>query len=962
MARATLMVIDGHAVAFRAYHALRDAQLRATATGELTFGVFGFCQIVLTQLQTLRPDYVAIAFDVGSTFRHEQYADYKAGRAETPPDFEQQLQRMKEVVNALNIPTYTAEGFEADDVIGTLGVQATAQGVETFILTGDTDTLQLVDDHVRVLLSVPFRNSQEVKTYDLDAVRERYGLEPHQLTDLRGLKGDTSDNIPGVKGIGEAGAISLLKQFGTVEGIYEHLAEVPKRYQSKLDGQQDAALFSKYLATIRQDVPVTLDLQAARLRDYNREAVAALFRELELGRLLSKLPDVGAAAAAPPPAPPTTFTTASGTKLTRARPTLAAPTQDSFDLDDVFGPSTAKKRPATTLTADEEREEQQTNDVAAFGDYRAVTTPEQLDELVAALTAAPVWAFDTETSGLEHTSHIVGLSFSDAAGRAWYVPVGHKEGAQLDHATVRAALQPLFEDGNRPKVGHNAKFDIRVLRRWGCEVRGLAFDTMIAAQMLNKRGDLKDLAFYEFELEMTQIETLIGKGKTQITFADVPLARATPYACADADITMRLLGHLQPQLAAVPRIRDLFERIEMPLIPVLVDMEWAGIMVDGAVLSNLATFFEARLATLEGEMTTLAGQAFNSSSSQQVSDVLFGKLQLPSAGLGKVKSGHYSITAEVLDKLRDKHPIIELLIEHRQLNKLKSTYVDAFPSLLDEHSRVHTSYNQLGASTGRLSSTAPNLQNIPIRTEQGREIRRAFVAAPGYKLLAADYSQVELRILAHITQDPALIEIFRAGQDIHTATAARLFNVPMEQVTRNQRRLAKTTVFGTVYGISAFGLSARTELNREESQQLINGLFASYPGLRKLFDETLDRGRSQGYVETLYGRRRYMPELTAVNGSRRQAAEREAINAPIQGTSADITKMAMVRLHDELRRRAMNTRMLLQVHDELVLEVPDDEIAEARQVVQAVMEGVAPELSVPLEVHTAVGPNWDELA
>lgn len=979
MARPQFMLIDGHAVAFRAFHALRDANLRSKASGEPTYAVFGFFQIVLTNLQKLDPEYVAVSFDVGSTFRHAEYAEYKAGRDESPDEFHEQLVRIKQVVDALNIPTYVAENFEADDVIGTLCVQATAQDVDTYILTGDTDTLQLVDDHVRVLLSVPYRQAQEIKEYDFDAVSERYGgLRPPQLTDLRGLKGDTSDNIPGVKGIGEQGAITLLKQFETVEGIFEHVAEVPKRYQKVLDGQQEIALFSKRLATIRLDAPVTLDLERCRLRDYDRDAVVALFRELEFMRLIEKLPDPHGVA--PKPEPTTAVAEAANAryKLTRATPRVreeaSVAQTDLFDMDAIFGGPPPPPRPgagreeggrsAGPSTPASAVVEAPPRPPKAGVRYQAVTTPETLAELVTALEQAPFFAFDTETNDLDSVkADLVGMSFSTEPHTGYYVPVAHSgpDVAQLPTEVLRAALQPLLEDGKRSKVTHNGKFDITVLRRWGCEVRGLAFDTMIAAQLLGKRGGLKDLAFYELNEQMTEIAELIGKGKTQTTFDNVPIDAATAYAAADADMTLRLRLQLEPQLEAVPRIKAIFDTIEMPLIPVLSDMEWAGITVDVPILHTLATILGSRLQELEQEMTSLAGQPFNTGSSQQVSDILFGKLQLPTAGQSKTKSGYYSITAEVLDKLRGKHPIIEPILEYRQLSKLKSTYIDAFPDLVDEQSRIHTSYNQIGSSTGRLSSQNPNLMNIPVRTEQGREIRRAFVAKDGCKLMAADYSQVELRILAHITQDPALVSIFKEDRDIHTATASRLFSVPMEQVTRNQRRIAKMTVFGVIYGISSFGLSARTDLNREDSQKMINGLFETYPGLRHYFNTTLEFGRDNGYVETLLGRRRYMPELTSTNGARRQAAEREAINAPIQGTSADITKMAMNKLYDELRRRGLEARMLLQVHDELVLEVPDDEIDEVRPIVQQTMEQIFPQLSVPLEVHIAVGPNWDEL-
>lgn len=931
MARPKLALVDGHAVAFRAFHALREANLR-TSRGEPTYAVFGFCQILLTTLQQLQPQYVAVAFDVGRTFRDELFAHYKANRSEAPEEFQPQLERIKQIVRALNIPIYAVEGYEADDVIGTLARQATAQGIDTYIITGDTDTLQLVDEHVRVLLAVPYGRKQELKTYDLPAVIERYkGLQPAQLADLRGLKGDVSDNIPGVKGIGEAGAIALLTQFGSIEGIYAHFDDVPKRYRKPLEGQREQALFSRELATIRCDAPVQLDLEAARFGFYERDAVIRIFQELEFSSLVAKLPPVagapGAAATSPGRA---------------AQMALFAVEADGASPD-----------PPAPI---------------AHGDYRVARTAAELEELARTLADAPLFAFDTETTALTlREAELVGISFATAPGRAWYVPLRHQdETAQPSPEQVRTHLGPLLEDGARPKVAHNAKFDQLMLRTIGIEVRGLVFDTMLAAQLLGNNGvGLKELAFNVLKVEMTPISTLIGTGRQQIGFDQVPLAQAAPYAAADADMTLRLQARLAAELEAVPRVRDVFQTIEMPLLPVLADMEWRGIKVDVAVLRQLSETLGDRIAALEARMIELAGERFNPASGQQLNRILFERLGLDPSGLSKTKTGLYSITAEVLERFSGMHPIIDLILEHRQLTKLKSTYIDTLPQLVDARGRVHTEFKQIGAATGRLSSAYPNLQNIPVRTEQGREIRRAFVADEGCHLLSADYSQIELRILAHMTQDPALIATFREGRDIHAATAARLFGVPIDQISKNQRRIAKTVIFGTIYGISSFGLAARTGLSREQAQQLIDGIFAAYPGIKQLFDATLEFGRQHGYVETLFGRRRYFGSgpnnpLNA-KGPARAAAEREAKNAPIQGTSADLIKMAMVRLDRELQRRGYSAGMLLQVHDELLLEVPDDELDEVRGLVRTVMEQVYPELCVPLEVEVSTGRNWEEM-
>ncbi|GAB4423168.1 MAG: DNA polymerase I [Chloroflexi bacterium OHK40] len=966
--RKRLALIDGHALAFRAFHALKEAGLRASS-GEPTYAVFGFAQILLTMIQEQRPDYVAVAFDVGRTFRDDLYTEYKAGRSETPEEFHPQLRRIQELVTALNIPIYTADGYEADDVIGTLCQQAAAQGVETLILTGDTDTLQLVNDHVQVLLANPYaKGGKNTTLYDEAAVRARYdGLAPSQLADLRGLRGDATDNIPGVKGIGEKGAIALLNQFGSVEQIFDHLDEVPNRYKKPLDGQREIALFSKRLATIVCDAPVSLDLPAAAVGDYDRAAVIRLFQELEIGAssgLIKKLPPTaGEAPAAPvvPPAPP--------------RPAGPVVQHDMFDA---VLPETLPPPPAVDVGGG-------TVQLALFdppavlappppiahGDYRAITTEAQLAELVTRLNAAPGLAFDTESSGLRpFESNLVGISLAVAPGSAYYIPVGHTSGEQLPQERVIQALRPFFEDAALPKYAHNAKFDIEMLTTAGIELRGLAFDTMIAAGLLGKqRVGLKELAFYELRLPepLTPIEDLIGRGSKQVSFAEVPIERATPYAASDADMTMRLKLALEPQLAAHDRIASLFTRLEMPLVEVLVAMERAGITLDRDYIVALGERLGARIAELESEIHAAAGGAFNINSGAQLNAVLFesGKFGLdPKAlGLSRLKTGGYSITAEVLEQMAPLAPIAELILRYRQLTKLKSTYVDALPAMINPATgRVHTSYSQLGSATGRLSSDSPNLQNIPVRTEEGREIRRGFVAAPGHRFVAADYSQIELRVLAHITQDPALLATFREGRDIHAATAARLFGVPQDQVDKNQRRIAKMTVFGIVYGISSFGLAQRLGLDRATAQELINGVFASFPGIKAYIDEVQRTVRETGYVSTLFGRRRHFPGLAGGDkGPQAQAAMREAINAPIQGTAADLMKIAMINVYRALQERGMATRMLLQVHDELILEAPEPEVDAVAALVCSVMEQVYPDFSVPLGVDVESGTNWEEM-
>ncbi|WP_129629835.1 DNA polymerase I [Candidatus Oscillochloris fontis] len=952
-----LVLVDGHALAFRAFHALKESNLRSSR-GEPTYAVYGFAQILLSMIQEQQPAYVVIAFDVGRTFRDDLYAEYKAGRAETPEEFPPQLARIQELCRALNIPIATAEGFEADDVIGTLARQASAEGLETLILTGDTDALQLVNAQVRVILANPYGQKTTTTIYDEAKVRERYqGLGPQQLADLRGLKGDASDNIPGVRGIGEKGAITLLNQFGTVENLFDHLGEVPKRYQKPLDGQREAALFSKQLATIVCDAPVQLDVAAAAIHDYDRATVVRLFQELEFGAssgLMKKLP--GGAVEPAPPTPSSTPLPLFAVELPANLSASNAPTQLGLFGDEPPAPPLPPR--------------------TALGAYRAITTSAALADLAQALTQASGFAFDTETSGLRpFASEMCGISIAISPGSAVYVPCGHATGPQVGVEEVVAALGPFFADPNKPKYAHNAKFDLEVLLGVGIAVQGLAFDTMIAAALLGKRAGLKDLAFYELLLPepMTPIEDLIGRGSKQISFAQVPIDHATPYAAADADMTLRLVHALEPQLSALPKLHDLYRRLELPLISVLVEMEQAGIALDKPYIEQLGQRMGTRIGTIEQEIHQIAGGPFNINSSDQLSDILFGKIGLSTEGVERTaKTKKYSITADTLERLRERDTsgICERLLEYRRLTKLKSTYVDALPALVNPRTgRVHTTYNQVGAATGRLSSNDPNLQNIPVRTQEGREIRRGFVAAPGHRFIAADYSQIELRVLAYITKDPNLVRAFQEGQDIHAATAAQLFGVAIDQVDKEQRRIAKTVVFGVIYGISAFGLAQRTELGRSDAQALIDNLFARFPGIRDYINHTLEQGRTSGVVQTIFGRQRAMPELQS-RGPRRAAAEREAINAPIQGTAADIMKIAMIKMARALSEQNLRTRLLLQVHDELILEAPEEEVALVSTLVRDVMAGAyslqwhdqeGRHHHVPLGVDVEIGPNWEEM-
>jgi DNA polymerase-1 len=915
-----LVLIDGHALAYRAYFALQTTSM-STGRGEPTHAVYGFCTMLLTVLEEERPDYLAVTFDVGETFRHQKYPDYKATRDKAPEDLHQQVERIKQVITAFGLPVLTAEGYEADDVLGTIAHQAEAQGVQTLIVTGDRDTFQLVSPTTRVLISG--RRFSDRLVYDEARVAERYGgLTPAQLVDMKGLMGDSSDNIPGVKGVGEKTATKLLNQYGTLEGVYEHLDEVSGRFRSKLEAGREMAFLSRELGRIVTDAPVELDLAACRLADYDREAVRIIFQELEFSSLMRRLPGTQAA---------------------------GAPQQLSM-----FEPAPEVPLTETIIIRD-----------------RAA-----LQALVTRLEQAPLIAFDTETTSSDPMqAQLVGLSLAVQEGEGYYVPVGHVEGEALDGAgteqlpqdVVLDALRPVLTDPGRPKVAHNASYDLDVLAEAGVDVAGLSWDTMIAEWLIHPGGNhgLKRVAFRRLGVEMTPISDLIGKGAKQITMAQVPVERAAPYAAADADMTLRLVALQEPELEK-SNARQLFDELEMPLIPVIVAMERAGIALDKGTLNRMAEDLEENLDQLATDINDYIGVPININSTQQLSQALFDQLGLPTAGLKKTKSGHYSTAAGVLEGLKGQHPIIELILRHREISKLLSTYVRALPQLVNERTgRIHTSFNQAGTVTGRLSSSNPNLQNIPMRTEQGRKVRRAFVAAPGWRLVAADYSQVELRVLAHLCQDPALIDAFHRDMDIHATTAAAVYGLDFDAVSPEQRSFAKRVNFGLLYGMSSFRLARDTGMPRAEADRFVRDYFDRFPGIKKYLDGTKRQAAERGYVETLMGRRRYFSILQGRASGRtasiqRAAAEREAINMPVQGSAADIMKIAMRRVYDALNEGGYRARILLQVHDELVLEVPQDEVAPVTSLLRQHMAR-AYELVVPLKVDVKVGQNWYEM-
>ncbi len=921
--RKRLMLIDGHALAYRAYHAIPPL---TGPSGEPTNAIFGFANMLLKAIQDYAPDYVVASFDIGRTFRHEEYAEYKATRARMPDDLRAQIGRVQELLAALNIPVCTKEGYEADDVMGTLSAQAAGQGLETIIVTGDSDTFQLISPEVKVL--TPRKTFGEVMLYDIQAVRDRYGLEPAQLIDLKALVGDSSDNIKGVPGVGEKTALELLQKYGSLEAIYGHLDEVKPRFRKALEDGRQAATQSKHLVTIVRDVAVTCDLAAGRWGYFDRDRVMGLLRELGFRTLAARIPAQAAAEAGPP---------------TMTQPTLFGP------------PAEPAPEPAPQQGA-------------PLGNYHIVDTPEALDSLAAHLAHAERIAFDTETDSLDTMrAALVGISLSDTPGAGYYLPVGHdvrlKPGRQLSLELLRSKLGPVLADTAIRKIGHNAKFDMMMLARCGMPLAGLAYDTMIAAWILDPSGrgfGLKAQVWQRLGIEMTEIDELIGKGRNQITMDQVSVARVAPYAAADADMTLRLADALAPELEERHQ-GSLIADIEIPLVQVLLDMEMHGMLVDRRYLEEMSRDLASQLAGLDERIYTLAGHPFNIDSPKQLQQVLFDELKLKPT---KRTTTGYSTDDSVLEELLSAHEIVGLVRDHRDLKKIKSTYADTLPALINPHTgRVHTSFNQAGTSTGRLSSSDPNLQNIPVRSDLGRRVRGAFIAPEGHVLLGCDYSQVELRLLAHCSGDPELVGAFMRGEDVHATTAAAIHGIPLSQVTPAQRALAKQINFGLMYGMGDYGLSSRTGLTVTQAHQFIDTYFTRFRQVKEYLDETVRRAHTQGYVETLLGRRRYFPELRAGAATNRnilQAAERAAVNMPLQGTAADIIKLAMIAVHRRLQEEGFQARMVLQVHDELVLEVPEQEVERAQAMVVETMEN-AYKLNVPLRVNAAFSKNWMEM-
>ncbi len=925
----TLFLIDGHALAYRMYFALTagsSSQRWQTSKGEPTAGIYGFARELLRILEQEKPEYLAVAFDTGKTFRDEIFPEYKGTRAKMPDDLRPQIERIREMVDAFNIPRLEMEGYEADDVLGSVARIAAEQGLGVKIITGDRDLLQLVNE--RTVVHLAGDDKTYITTADVQA--SKFAVRPDQVVDYKALVGDASDNIPGVPGIGEKTANNLLAKFDNLDNIYAHLDEVENRWRTKLEVGKESAYMSRDLATIHTDLAIPLDLEHARAAHYDPAVITAFFEQLEFRTLIKTLERLS-----------------SGEASTPAKKTAPA---SSYKKDQQISMFTNEPQVVTAP-------------VTSRIDVRIVDTAEKLSALAAELARAEVIAFDTETTSTsEMEAEIVGISLAVQAGQGIYIPVGHIAGPNLPIADVIEALRGPMTNPSIGKVAHNAKYDYIILARNGLTVTPIAFDTMIAEFVVDPSSrhlGLKNLSEVRLGEEMTHIEELIGKGKKQISMAEVPVETAAAYAAADAETTLRLMPILQKEVERVNGMK-VMEEIEMPLISVLAEMEMSGILLNLPFFAEMSTELQGRMAGIEKRIFELVGKPFNINSTQQLSDVLFTRLGLLPPDRGrKTASGHYSTSADVLEALSGKHPVADLVLEHRELSKLKSTYVDALPAAVDSKTgRVHTSYSQTGAVTGRLSSSNPNLQNIPIRTEEGRRVRNGFIAAKGSVLLSVDYSQIELRIVAHMAEDEGMLAAFRAGQDIHATTAAAVHGIPLEQVTKDMRRHAKAINFGLIYGMSAFGLTRTTDLTLAEAEDFVKAYFKQFPGVKKYLDGIRDLAAKQGYVETLLGRRRYFPALQgSLNVQVKNREEREAINAPIQGTAADIMKIAMLQIPGALAKAGLSGRMLLQVHDELVLECPREEMEQTARVVQETMSAAYP-LSIPLSTEARYGVSW----
>ncbi|MBO9493655.1 DNA polymerase I [Thalassotalea sp. G20_0] len=904
-----LILVDGSSYLYRAFHASERANLR-TADGRPTGAIRVMTNMLRSLMRQYQDSHVAVIFDArGKNFRHDLYSEYKATRKPMPDDLRSQIEPIHHIVRALGLPLLMIEGVEADDVIGTLARQATEKKINTIISTGDKDIAQLVTEHVSLI------DTMNDAYTDQQGVESKFGIPASLIIDYLALMGDSSDNIPGMPGVGQKTALALLNGIGSIDEIAGRLDEVAalgfrgsKNFAEKFTEHKDIVLLSRQLATIKTDVELPVSIESLEMQPLDKEQLLALFKEYEFRTLIAELEKEGA------------FT-------------------DSNEADEKAS--------------------------GATGEYSVVTEETEFLDWIAQLESAELFAFDTETTSLDYmVAELVGVSFAIEPGKAAYVPVAHDylgAPAQLERNWVLEKLKPLLEDPAKQKVGQNFKYDQSVLARYDIQIMGAAFDTMLESYCLNSiatRHNMDALAEHYLNHKTIKYEDIAGKGAKQLTFNQIELEKAGPYAAEDADITLRLHLAIWEQLQAEPSLTAVFREVEMPLVDILSRIERHGALVDGVLLKQQSLEIGQRLKELEQAAHDVAGQAFNLSSPKQLQELLFDKLQLPV--IKKTPKGQPSTAEEVLQELALDYELPKLILEHRSLSKLKSTYTEKLPQMINGATgRIHTSYHQAVTATGRLSSSDPNLQNIPIRTPEGRRVRQAFIATEGYQLVAADYSQIELRIMAHLSGDKGLLDAFAHGLDIHKATAAEVFGVALDDVTGDQRRSAKAINFGLIYGMSSFGLAKQLGVSRKSAQEYIDLYFARYPGVLRYMETTKNFAREKGYVETILGRRLYLPEINARNGMRRQGAERTAINAPMQGTAADIIKKAMIRVDEWLKASGLDARVIMQVHDELVLEV-------ANESVEAVVEGIkvqmssAAQLSVPLLVEAGIGDNWDE--
>ena len=917
-----LFLLDAYALIYRAYYAFIKNP-RINSKGFNTSAVLGFVNTLEEVLRKEEPTHIGIAFDPpGPTFRHNAFAAYKAQREETPEVIKWSVTPIKDIIKAYRIPILEIRGYEADDVIGTLATQAGKRGINTYMMTPDKDYGQLVSEHV--FMYRPKYGDKDFDIMGVDEVKEKFNIEsPAQVIDMLGLMGDTADNIPGCPGVGEKTAQKLIAQFGSIENLLAHTDELKGAIKKKVEENEEQIRFSKFLATIKTDVPVELDMETLKRREPDEKELRRIFEQLEFRTLIERVLNGEKKSAPATPAQPDLFGffTDNGTEETK--------NSNLTRLDDLHY------------------------------DYQLVDNEEKMRDLFQKLITTQVLSLDTETTGTDPISaELVGMSFSYEENQAFYVPVP-PDGEEAQK--IVNIFKPVFENEKIVKVGQNIKYDLLVLENYGVTLKGKMFDTMIAHYVLQPelRHGMDYLAEIYLKYDTIKIEELIGpKGKNQKNMRDLPPNEVYKYACEDADVTLKLKNVLEGELAE-NGVKDLFEEIEMPLVPVLAYMERNGVRIDTEALKETSRHFTARMNQIEEEVHQLAGTNFNIASPKQVGEILFDKLKIVEKAK-KTKSGQYVTSEEVLESLKGKHEIVSKILEHRGLKKLLGTYIDALPQLINPKTgRIHTSFNQTVTATGRLSSSNPNLQNIPVRNEDGKEIRKAFIPDDGCEFFSADYSQIELRIMAHLSEDPHMIEAFNEEQDIHAATAAKIYKEPLEGVTREQRSKAKTANFGIIYGISVFGLAERLNVDRKEAKALIDGYFETYPHVREYMDKSIRSAREKGYIETIFKRKRYLPDINSHNAVVRGYAERNAINAPIQGSAADIIKVAMVRIYQRFMKEGIRSKMILQVHDELNFSVLPEEKEKVKQIVISEMES-AYKMKVPLRADCGWGKNWLE--